>query len=91
MAADYETVTLRLPASLPVGDLPRVALAALLRIHRVNPADVGDLATSVQEMAREMNAAGSDVVVDYRGDKNEVAINLSGNGRKLRISANGRL
>ena len=87
MAADHETVTLRLPASLPVGDLPRVALAALLRIHRVNPADVGDLATSVQEMAREMNAAGSDVVVDYRVDKNEVAINLSGNGRKLRISA----
>ena len=87
MAADHETVTLRLPASLPIGDLPRVTLAALLRIHRINPTDVGDLAASVQERAHEMNAAGSDVILDYQVSSAEVAIDLSGNGRTLRISA----
>ena len=85
-AAD-EVVTLRLPAAFPVGDLPRVALAALLRIHRIAPGDVGDLAASVQDMAVEMNASGSDVVVDYRVDAAQVAVDLSGDGRTLRISA----
>jgi len=64
-----------------------VALAALLRIHRIDPADVGDLAASVQDMANEMNASGSDVVVDYRIDGSEVAVDLSGDGRSLRITA----
>ncbi len=82
-----EVVTLRLPATFPVGDLPRVALAALLRLHRIDPADVGDLAASVQDMANEMNASGSDVVIDYRIDESEVAVELSGDGRSLRITA----
>jgi len=82
-----EAVTLRLPASLPVGDLPRVALASLLRIHRIDPTDVGDLAVSVQDMAVEMNESGSDVVVDYRVYGGEVAVELRGDGRTLRISA----
>ncbi|MBJ31520.1 MAG: hypothetical protein CL466_08925 [Acidimicrobiaceae bacterium] len=82
-----EVVTLRLPAKFPVGDLPRVALAALLRLHRIDPADVGDLAASVQDMTNEMNASGSDVVIDYRIDESEVAVELSGDGRSLRVTA----
>ena len=53
-----DTITLRLPASLDFADLPRVGLAALLRIHRIDPGDVGDLATSVHEIATKLAAAG---------------------------------
>ena len=84
---DLETVTLRIPASRPVGDLPRVGLASLLRIHRIMPSEIGDLASSVQEMANEIAAAGSDVVIDYWVSDAEVAIDVTGDGPTLRISA----
>lgn len=83
---DLEAVTLRIPASRPVGDLPRVGLASLLRIHRIEPSEIGDLASSVQELAVELSAAGSDVVIDYRVSTTEVAIDITGDGRTLRLS-----
>jgi hypothetical protein len=84
---DLEAVTLRLPASRPIGDLPRVGLASLLRIHRIKPSEIDDLASSLQKMAAEMTDAGSDLVIDYRVSATEVAIDLTGDGRTLRISA----
>ena len=84
---DLEAVTLRIPASGPVGDLPRVGLASLLRIHRIKPSEIGDLASSVQEVANEIAAAGSDVVIDYWVSDAEVAIDITGDGPTRRISA----
>ena len=84
---DLEAVTLRIPAFRPVGDLPRVGLASLLRIHRIEPSEIGDLASSVQELAVELSDAGSDVVIDYRVSTTEVAIDITGDGRTLRLSA----
>ncbi|MEC7778618.1 MAG: hypothetical protein VX885_05295 [Actinomycetota bacterium] len=81
-----DTVTLVLPASLPSADLPRVGLASLLRIHRINPGDVGDLATSVLEATAELAAEGSEVVVEFRVTDTEVSVDLTGNGRTRRIS-----
>ena len=82
-----DTITLRLPASLDFADLPRGGLAALLRIHRIDPGDVGDLATSVHESATELAAAGSEVVVEFRVTDAEVAVNLTGDGRTIRINS----
>ena len=62
-------------------------MASLLRIHRIKPSEIGDLASSVQEMAGKMAAAGSDVVIDYWVSDAEVAIDVTGDGRTLRISA----
>jgi len=84
---DLEAVTLRIPAPRPVGDLPRVGLASLLRIHRIEPSELGDLASSIQEIAVEMAGAGSDVVIDYRVSDAEVVVDLTGDGRTLRTSA----
>ena len=81
-----DTVTLVLPASRPFADLPRVGLASLLRIHRINPGDVGDLATSVMDAAAELAAEGSEVVVEFRVTDAEVSVDLTGNGRTLRLS-----
>ena len=89
MASDNgrDIVTLVLPASQPFADLPRVGLASLLRIHRINPGDVGDLATSVLEATADLAATGSEVVVEFRVTDIEVSVDLTGNGRTLRISA----
>ena len=89
MASDNgrDIVTLVLPASQAFADLPRVGLASLLRIHRINPGDVGDLATSVLETTAELAATGSEIVVEFRVTDIEVSVDLTGNGRTLRISA----
>ena len=64
-----------------------MGLAALLRIHRIDPGDVGDLATSVHETATKLAAAGSEVVVEFRVTDAEVAVDLTGDGRTIRISS----
>ena len=84
---DPKAVTLHLPASQPIGDLPRVGLASLLRIHRIKPSEIGNLASSMQEKVTQMAKAGSDVIIDYRVSDNEVSIDLTGDGRTLRLSA----
>ena len=82
-----DTITLRLPASRDFADLPRVGLAALLRIPRIDPGAVGDLATSVHEIATKLADAGSEVVVEFRVTDAEVAVDLTGDGRTIRISS----
>ena len=81
-----DTVTLVLPASRPFADPPRVGLASILRIHRINRGDVGGLATSVMEANAELAVAGSEVVIEFRVTDAEVSVDLTGNGRSLRIS-----
>ncbi len=84
---DPDVVTLRLPAHQPIGDLPQVGLVSLLRIHRIKLSEIGNLASSVQETVMQMAEAGSDVVIDYRVSDNEVSVDLTGDGRTLRLSA----
>ena len=86
-AGRRDAITLRLPASRAFADLPRVGLAALLRIHRIDPGDIGDLAASLTETAREMADGDSDVVVEFRVTDSEVTVDLTGDGRTIRISS----
>ena len=90
-AGQQDTITLRLPPSRAFADLSRVGLAALLRIHRIDPGDIGDLATSVHEIAREMTGGGSEVVVEFRITDTEIVVDLTGDGRpELYFHTNGR-
>ena len=89
-AGQHDTITLRLPPSADFADLPRVGLAALLRIHRIDPGDIGDigdLATSVHEIARDMTGGGSEVVVEFSVTGTEVIVDMTGDGRTIRISS----
>ena len=86
-AGRRDAITLRLPASRAFADLPRVGLAALLRIHRIDPGDIGDLAASLTETAREMAGGDSDVVVEFRVTDSEVTVDLTGDGRTIRVSS----
>ena len=84
---DQDLVTLRLSSTLLFSDLPRAGLAALLRIHRINPGGLADLAGSVQQTTGEMLLDGDDIEIDYRVTDTEIQVELRGGGRTTRISA----
>ena len=84
---DDELVTLRLPSRSSFIDLPRAGLAALLRIHRIDPGGLADLASSVQQTTGEMLGDGDDIEIDYRVTETEIQVELRTAGRTTRISA----
>ena len=82
-----DLVTLRLPSRSSFNDLPRAGLAALLRIHRIDPGGLADLASSVQRTAGEMLVDGDGIEIDYRVTETKIQVELRGSGRTTRISA----
>ena len=85
--SDHDLVSLHLPSGSSFNDLPRTGLAALLRIHRIDPGGLGDLAVSVHQTAAEMLGSGDDIKIDYRVTDTEVQVELHGRGRTARLSA----
>ena len=83
---DDELVTLRLPSRSSFIDLPRAGLAALLRIHRIDPGGLADLASSVQQTTGEMLGDGDDIEIDYRVTETEIQVELRAAGQTTRIS-----
>ncbi len=85
--AANDAVTLVIPAEPGFSELPRVALAALLRIHRIDPGEVGDLGVSVQHEADSITRGGDPVHVHYRVTDSEVLVTLDGGGHTVRLGA----
>lgn len=48
---------------------------------------MGDLSASIQEKTAEMIDSGSEVVIDYRIEANQVVVDLTGNGQTMRMGA----
>ena len=82
-----DLVTLRLPSRSSLDDLPRAGLAALLRVHRIDPGGLADLASSVQRTAGEMLVDGAGIEIDYRVTETEIHVEIRGGGQTTRISA----
>ncbi|MBC8363478.1 MAG: hypothetical protein H8E59_00570 [Actinobacteria bacterium] len=83
----HDTVTLRIPADPAFTDLPRVCLAVLLRIHRIDPADLGDLATRLKEASADLIAGGGDLTIDFRATGATVEVVLTGPGGSMTVEA----
>jgi hypothetical protein len=81
-----ELVTLRLPSKSSFHDLPRVGLAALLRIHRIDPGGLAYLASSVRQATGEMLAGGGDIEINYRVTETEIQVEIRAAGQTTRIS-----
>ena len=82
-----DTITLRIPADPAFTDLPRVCLAVLLRVHRINPGDLGDLATRLKETSANLIAGGGELTIDYRATEATVEVVLSGPGGTMTLEA----
>ncbi|MCP4792808.1 MAG: hypothetical protein GY882_05700 [Actinomycetia bacterium] len=84
-----DTVTLRIPADPTFADLPRVCLAVLLRIHRIDPDDLGDFATRLEEASADLIAGGGELAIDFRATGAAVEVVLSGPGGTVTLEATG--
>ncbi len=79
MEAATDTVTLRVPDGPAFAELPRVCLGVLVRIHRIDPAELGDLATDLKAATADLAGSG-DLTVDYRTTDTAVEVVVSGPG-----------
>ena len=80
-------VTLRFSSKSSFLDLPRAGLASLLRIHRIDPGGMADLATSVQQAAAEMLADEDAIEIDYQVTDTDIHVVLRNRAPTARISA----
>jgi|TARA_B100002003_G_C13962005_1_gene465927 hypothetical protein len=81
-----DAVTLRLPPDPEFAEIPRVTLASLLRIHRIDPGDVGELGVSIQQAARNITGAGHSVEINFRVTADEVLVRLEGGGNTVDLA-----
>lgn len=81
-----DTVTLRVPDGPAFAELPRVCLGVLLRIHRIDPAELGDLATDLKAATADLAGSG-DLTIDYRSTDTAVEVVVSGPGGTRRLTA----
>ena len=82
-----DTITLRVPADPAFTDLPPVCLTVLLRVHRVDPGDLGDLATRLKEASADLIAGGGELTIDYRVTGTAVEVVLTGPGGTMTLEA----
>mgnify|MGYP006084677033 CR=1 FL=1 len=68
--------TLVFPPSYTIDELPRVALASILRIHQINPVIASDLAVSLQQKVKEVIINDSTVEIDYQVTEKEILIEI---------------
>ncbi len=82
-----DTITLRLPPDPEFADIPRVTLASLLRINRIDPGDVGELGASIQQAAGDITGGGHSVEISFRVTADEVLVKLEGGGQTVNLTA----
>ncbi|MAG03495.1 MAG: hypothetical protein CL406_02620 [Acidimicrobiaceae bacterium] len=85
--AGNDTVTLRLPPDPEFAEIPRVTLASLLRIHQIDPGELGDLGTSIQKAAGSITQAGHGVEINFRVTADEVLVTVEGGGNTVDLAA----
>ena len=85
--SDDDVVTLQLSSKSSFLDLPRAGLASLLRIHRIDPGGMADLAASVQKAAAEILADEYTIEIDYRVTDADIHVVLRSRARTVHFSA----
>ena len=75
---DDDLITLSLSCPTSFVELPLTALAALLRVHQIDPGGMADLATETQKIASEINTQADHLEIEYLISSSEVCIKLHG-------------
>ena len=83
---DDGIVTLRLSSESSFFDLPRAGLASLLKIHRIDPGGMADLAASVQQVATKILADENVVDIDYQITNTDVHVVVHSREETARIT-----
>ena len=78
--------TIKFSPECEIEEISRVALAAILRIHKIDPALIGELAVSLQKEIKEISANAPYVEVEFQPSDNEISAELRANGNSRIIS-----
>ena len=78
--------TIKFSPECEIEEISRVALAAILRIHKIDPALIGELAVSLQKEIKEVSVNAPYVEVEFQPSENEISAELRANGNSRIIS-----
>ena len=84
--AEKTFTTIKFSPECEIEEISRVALAAILRIHKIDPALIGELAVSLQKEIKEISANAPYVEVEFQPSENEISAELRANGNSRIIS-----
>ena len=79
--------TIKFSPDCEIEEISRVALAAVLRIHKIDPALISKLAVSLQQEIKKISAKASFVEVEFQPSENKISAEVRANGKSRTISA----
>ena len=79
--------TIKFSPDCEIEEISRVALAAVLRIHKIDPALISKLAVSLQQEVKKISAKASFVEVEFQPSENKISAEVRANGKSRTISA----
>ena len=85
--AEKTFTTIKFSPDCEIDELSRVALAAVLRIHKIDPALISKLAVSLQQEVKKISAKASFVEVEFQPSENKISAEVRANGKSRTISA----
>ena len=85
--AEKTFTTIKFSPDCEIEEISRVALAAILRIHKIDPALISKLAVSLQQEVKKISAKASFVEVEFQPSENKISAEVRANGKSRTISA----
>ena len=85
--AEKTFTTIKFSPDCEIEEISRVALAAVLRIHKIAPALISKLAVSLQQEIKKISAKASFVEVEFQPSENKISAEVRANGKSRTISA----
>ena len=85
--AEKTFTTIKFSPDCEIEEFSRVALAAVLRIHKIDPALISKLAVSLQQEIKKISAKASFVEVEFQPSENKISAEVRANGNSRTISA----
>ena len=85
--AEKTLTTIKFSPDSEIEEISRVALAAVLRIHKIDPALISKLAVSLQQEIKKISAKASFVEVEFQPSAKKISAEVRANGKSRTISA----
>ena len=79
--------TVRFSPDCEIEEISRVALAAVLRIHKIDPALVSELAVSLQQEIKDISTKAPLEEVEFQPRENRISVEVRATGNSRTISA----
>ena len=84
--AENNFTTVKFYPNCEIEEISRVALAAILRIHKIDPALVSELAVSLQQEIKDISERAPFVEVEFQPSENSISAEVRANGNSRTIS-----